>query len=52
MALTTAHESAEKSVSELTETVKEYDIDPQAEKRLRRKLDWRCVFLDLETTIP
>ncbi|KAL1752341.1 major facilitator superfamily domain-containing protein [Schizophyllum commune] len=43
MALTTAHESAEKSVSVLTEAVKEYDIDFQAEKRLRRKLDWRIL---------
>ena len=51
MAFTTAHESAEKSVSELTEAVKEYDIDPQAEKRLRRKLDWRCALLELATML-
>ncbi|KAI5832433.1 MFS general substrate transporter [Schizophyllum commune Tattone D] len=36
-------ESADKSVSELTEAVEDYDIDPQAEKWLRRKLDWRIL---------
>lgn len=44
-------ESADKSVSELTEAVKDYDIDPQAEKWLRRKLDWRCALLELATML-